>query len=43
MIAKFDGKIEFDSVKTAKQEGDDGEVRKVVIGRTGEIRIIDEG
>jgi DNA-directed RNA polymerase subunit beta' len=42
MIAKFDGKIEFDSVKTAKQEGDDGEVRKVVIGRTGEFRIIDK-
>ncbi|MCO5234373.1 MAG: DNA-directed RNA polymerase subunit beta' [Chitinophagales bacterium] len=42
LIAKFDGKIEFDSVKTAKQEGEDGEVRKVVIGRTGEFRVIDK-
>jgi len=42
LVAKFDGKIEFDSVKAAKQEGEDGEVRKVVIGRTGEFRIIDK-
>ena len=42
MVAKFDGKLEFDSIKTVKQEGEDGEVRLVVIGRTGEINIIDE-
>ncbi|MBK9328810.1 MAG: DNA-directed RNA polymerase subunit beta' [Sphingobacteriales bacterium] len=42
MPAKFDGKLEFDSVKTVKQDGEDGEVKLVVIGRTGEINIIDE-
>jgi len=43
MPAKFDGKLEFDSVKTVKQEGEDGEVRLVVIGRTGEINIVEDG
>lgn len=42
LAAKFEGKLEFDSVKTVKQEGEDGEVKLVVIGRTGEINIIDE-
>ena len=42
MIAKFDGKLEFDSVKTVKQDSEDGEMKSVVIGRTGEINIIDE-
>ena len=42
LSAKFDGKLEFDSIKTVKQEGEDGEVKLVVIGRTGEINIVDE-
>ena len=42
MLAKFDGKLEFDSVKTVKQDSEDGEMKSVVIGRTGEINIIDE-
>jgi DNA-directed RNA polymerase subunit beta' len=42
MLAKFDGKLEFDSVKTVKQDTEDGEVKPVVIGRTGEINIVDE-
>ena len=42
MLAKFDGKLEFDSIKPVKQEVEGGEVRNVVIGRTGEINIIDE-
>ena len=42
MIAKFDGKLEFDSIKAVKQDTEDGEVKPVVIGRTGEINIIDE-
>ncbi|MCB0508666.1 MAG: DNA-directed RNA polymerase subunit beta' [Chitinophagales bacterium] len=40
--AKFDGKLEFDSIKVVKQETEDGDVKSVVIGRTGEINIIDE-
>lgn len=42
LVAKFDGKIEFDGVKTAKQETEEGEIKNVVIGRAGEFRIIDK-
>ncbi|MEZ5002028.1 MAG: DNA-directed RNA polymerase subunit beta' [Chitinophagales bacterium] len=41
MEAKFGGTIEYDGVKIVKHENADGEVSNVVIGRTGEIRIID--
>ncbi|MEL6717440.1 MAG: DNA-directed RNA polymerase subunit beta' [Bacteroidota bacterium] len=40
MVAKFDGVLEFDSVKTTQLEGDD---KEVVISRSGEVRIMDEG
>jgi len=40
MLAKFDGVVEFDSVKTTQLEGDD---KKVVISRSGEVRIMDAG
>jgi DNA-directed RNA polymerase subunit beta' len=43
MMAKFDGKLEFDGVKAVKQDSNEGTVVSVVIGRTGEINIIDEG
>jgi DNA-directed RNA polymerase subunit beta' len=43
MLAKFDGKLEFDSIKSVKQDGENGEVKTVVIGRTGEINIIEDG
>jgi len=43
MLAKFDGKLEFDSIKSVKQDSEDGEVKTVVIGRTGEINIIEDG
>jgi DNA-directed RNA polymerase subunit beta' len=42
LVAKFDGKVEFDSVKTAKQETEEGDIKNVVIGRTGEFKIIDK-
>ncbi|HRB18588.1 MAG TPA: DNA-directed RNA polymerase subunit beta', partial [Chitinophagales bacterium] len=42
MLAKFDGKLEFDSIKSVKQDAEDGEMKTVVIGRTGEINIIEE-
>ncbi|MEZ5024594.1 MAG: hypothetical protein R2728_15310 [Chitinophagales bacterium] len=40
MEAKFGGTVEYDGVKIVKHENA-GEVSNVVIGRTGEIRIID--
>ncbi|MBX7226702.1 MAG: DNA-directed RNA polymerase subunit beta' [Chitinophagales bacterium] len=42
LVAKFDGKLEFDGVKTVKHEEEDGTIREVVIGRTGEIRLIEK-
>ena len=42
MDAKFDGKLEFDGVKIVKYTNEDGEASNIVIGRTGEIRIIDK-
>ena len=41
MIAKFDGTLEFDGIKVAKHENEDGEMENKVIGRMGEVRIID--
>ena len=42
MVAKFDGKIEFDSVRTTKFNNKDGEEQIIVITRMGEMRIVDE-
>jgi DNA-directed RNA polymerase subunit beta' len=44
MNAKFDGKIEFDSVRTTKFTSKAGEENTIVITRMGEMRIVnDEG
>jgi len=40
--AKFDGLIQFDGVRTTSSTDDQGEKINVVIGRTGEIRIVKE-
>jgi len=42
MTAKFDGTLEFDGIRTVKVEDEDGQVKEVVIGRAGEIRIVDK-
>ncbi|MCB9252637.1 MAG: DNA-directed RNA polymerase subunit beta' [Flavobacteriales bacterium] len=42
LFAKFAGKAEFDGVKTVKTTDDEGNEVNVVIGRSGEIRIMDE-
>jgi len=42
MVAKFDGKIEFDSVRTTKFNSKDGEEQVIVITRMGEMRIVDD-
>ncbi|MGI9192780.1 MAG: DNA-directed RNA polymerase subunit beta' [Chitinophagaceae bacterium] len=42
MLAKFDGKIEFDSVRTTKYTNKEGEETVVVITRMGEMRIVND-
>jgi DNA-directed RNA polymerase subunit beta' len=39
--AKFDGTIQFDGLRTVTTENNEGEKVQVVIGRTGEVRIMD--
>jgi DNA-directed RNA polymerase subunit beta' len=41
LLAKFDGTIQFDGLRTVTTENNEGEKVQVVIGRTGEVRIID--
>ncbi len=41
VIAKFDGKLEFEDIRTVESKNADGEPVNVVMGRTGEIRIVD--
>ncbi|MDE3235611.1 MAG: DNA-directed RNA polymerase subunit beta' [Bacteroidota bacterium] len=39
--AKFDGTIQFDGLRTVTGTNNDGEKAQIVIGRTGEVRIMD--
>src|SRR5690242_14480069 len=41
LTAKFDGTIQFDGLRTVQIENNEGDKVQVVIGRTGEVRIID--
>src|SRR3954469_22296347 len=41
LTAKFDGTIQFDGFRSVDSVGNDGGKAKVVIGRTGEVRIMD--
>ncbi len=41
LLAKFDGTIQFDGLRTVLAENNDGGKVPVVIGRTGEVRIMD--
>jgi len=41
LIAKFDGTVQFDGLRTVTAENNEGEKIQVVIGRTGELRIMD--
>jgi DNA-directed RNA polymerase subunit beta' len=40
IISKYDGKIEFENVRTVSQTNDNG-THQVVLGRSGEVKIID--
>jgi len=42
LLSKFDGRLEFDGVRTVLYKDDKGEERPIVISRSGELRIIDE-
>ncbi len=41
LTAKFDGTIQFDGLRTVTTENNEGDKVQVVIGRTGEVRIMD--
>ncbi len=41
LIAKFDGTVQFDGLRTVKSVTNDGNDVQIVIGRTGEMRIMD--
>jgi DNA-directed RNA polymerase subunit beta' len=41
LMAKFDGTIQFDGLRTVTTENNEGDKVQVVIGRTGEVRIMD--
>ncbi len=41
LVAKFDGTIQFDGLRSVTAENNEGNKVQVVIGRTGEVRIID--
>ncbi|MBL7744865.1 MAG: DNA-directed RNA polymerase subunit beta' [Chitinophagaceae bacterium] len=41
LMAKFDGTIQFDGLRSVTTENNEGDKIQVVIGRTGEVRIID--
>ncbi len=41
LLAKFDGTVQFDGLRTVSIENNEGSKSQVVIGRTGEVRIID--
>ena len=40
--AKFDGTIEFEELRTVKGEDNEGETVEIVIGRTAEMRLVDD-
>src|SRR5690606_16291483 len=40
IISKYDGRIEFENVRTVSQTGENG-THQVVLGRSGEVKIID--
>ena len=41
LLAKFDGTVQFDGLRTVTTENNEGHKQQVVIGRTGELRIVD--
>ncbi|MDR3678525.1 MAG: DNA-directed RNA polymerase subunit beta' [Flavipsychrobacter sp.] len=42
LVARFDGTLQFDGLRTTKYKDAEGNMVESVIGRTGEVRIVDE-
>jgi DNA-directed RNA polymerase subunit beta' len=42
VIAKFDGVVEFEEIRTVETVVSEGEKAEVVLGRTGELKVIDK-
>ena len=42
ITSKYEGKLEFEELRTIQRVADDGSVQDVVVSRTTEVRIIDE-
>ncbi|WP_121354471.1 DNA-directed RNA polymerase subunit beta' [Flavisolibacter nicotianae] len=42
LVAKFDGTIQFDGVRSVPSTNNEGDQVQIVIGRTGEVRIMDQ-
>ncbi|MEO1259048.1 MAG: DNA-directed RNA polymerase subunit beta' [Bacteroidota bacterium] len=40
ITSKFDGKLEFDGIRTTAHQNEDGEIINVVLSRTGELRLM---
>ncbi len=41
IVARYDGRLEFEELRTIVKEGDDGLNNDIVIGRTAEMKIVD--
>ncbi len=41
LTSKFDGKLEFDSIRTTSVKDENGKESDVILSRTGELRIVD--
>ena len=41
IITKYEGKVEYEELRTIVKENDNGEKQDIVIGRTAEMRIVD--
>ena len=41
LVSKFQARVEFDSMRFTEQVDDEGKVRKIVLSRTGEVRLAD--
>ncbi len=41
IVTRYDGKLEFEELRTIVKEGEDGNNNDIVIGRTAEMRIVD--
>ena len=42
ITSKYEGKLEYDELRTIERVAEDGSVQEVVVSRTTEVRIIDE-